>query len=256
MEQKVGTNEIYLIGDIKRLVIQTLIQNLEFNGITVQPVDPDASFVSCIPNLPAHVLLCLSEDIDAELIQTLKNKQNNCGLHVYTAGTISSMSLIEEEYLKQLPAFKFKSWPIDISLLKKAMEWNERNRKRILVVDDDPNILRTIKSWLENDYEVYLVNSGFNALDFIAKHQVDLILLDYEMPLLNGPEILQKLHLHKETAALPVIFLTAKDDRDSVMKAIEQKADGYILKTRSPSEIIKTIKEFFKKYIVSPEVLN
>ena len=251
-----SAKEIYLIGDIKRLVIQTLIQNLQLNEIEVYPVDPDLSFVSNIPNLPVHVLLCISEDITSELIQALRNKQKNCGLHIYTAGTISTLSLIEEEYLKQLPAFKFKNWPIDISLLKKAMEWNDRTRKRILVVDDDPNILRTIKSWLENDYDIYLVNSGYNAIEFIAKHQVDLVLLDYEMPLFNGPEVLQKLHLHKESEKLPVIFLTAKDDRDSVMTAIEQKADGYILKTRAPSEIIKTIKEFFQKYIVSPEVLK
>ena len=108
----------------------------------------------------------------------------------------------------------------------------------------------------ENEYEIYLVNSGFNAIDFIAKHKVDLVLLDYEMPNLNGPEVLKKLRLHKESSKLPVIFLTAKGDRDSVMAAIEQKADGYILKTRKPAEIINTIREFFKKYIVSPEVLG
>ena len=130
------------------------------------------------------------------------------------------------------------------------------NDGSILVVDDDPNILRTIKTWLENEYEIYLVNSGFNAIDFIAKHKVDLVLLDYEMPNLNGPEVLKKLRLHKESSKLPVIFLTAKGDRDSVMAAIEQKADGYILKTRKPAEIINTIREFFKKYIVSPEVLG
>ena len=83
-----------------------------------------------------------------------------------------------------------------------------------------------------------------------------MVLLDYEMPNLNGPEVLKKLRLHKESSKLPIIFLTAKGDRDSVMAAIEQKADGYILKTRKPAEIINTIREFFKKYIVSPEVLG
>lgn len=248
--------EIYLIGDVKRLVVQTLIRNLEDEGIEVFPVDPDAPHIAYIPNLPVHVMLCMAEDITPEIIQALKAKQAASGIHVYIGGTIKSLSLTEEEYLKQVPAFRLNNWPVDISLLKKAMEWNERTRKRILVVDDDPNILRSIKSWLENEYEVYLVNSGFNAIDFIAKHQIDLVLLDYEMPLFNGPEVLQKLRLHKDSEKLPVMFLTAKDDRDSVMTAIEQKADGYILKTRTPAEIIKTIKEFFKKYIVSAEVLK
>lgn len=248
--------EVYLIGDIKRLVVQTLMRNLKDNDIEVFPVDPSPSFISHIPDLPVHVMLSLSEDVTPELLHALKTKQQKCGLHIYMAGTLKALSLVQEEYIKQVPAFRFTTWPIDVSILSKAIEWHERTRKRILVVDDDPNILRTIKTWLENEYEIYLVNSGFNAIDFIAKHKVDLVLLDYEMPNLNGPEVLKKLRLHKESSKLPVIFLTAKGDRDSVMAAIEQKADGYILKTRKPAEIINTIREFFKKYIVSPEVLG
>lgn len=248
--------EVYIVGDKKRLVIQTLLRTLEDANMEVIPIDPNPSSIALIPNAPAHAILCLSEETDGEIIRLLKIKCQTYGLHIYLAGTIKGLSIVEEDYLKQIPAFRFKTWPIDIPLLQKAIEWNSRTRKRILVVDDDADILRRIKSWLETDYDVYLVNSGFNALDFITKHTVDLILLDYEMPELNGPEVLRRFRVHKETARLPVIFLTSKDDRDSVMAAIEQKADGYILKTRTPAEIIKAIKDFFKKYIVSAEVLE
>ncbi|MBO4368516.1 MAG: response regulator [Desulfovibrio sp.] len=61
--------------------------------------------------------------------------------------------------------------------------------KKILVVDDDVTFLKIIKKWLMWNYQVTLVKSGMQALQYIAGHRPDLILMDYDMPVHNGPDL-------------------------------------------------------------------
>ena len=120
-------------------------------------------------------------------------------------------------------------------------------KKRILVVDDDGMMLRTIKTWLSEKYQVFMVNSGMNAITFLAKSEVDLILLDYEMPVTTGPQVLEMLRSEPSTSNIPVMFLTVKDDRESVMKVLSLKPEKYLLKTMPPGDLIASIDEFFEK---------
>ena len=64
-------------------------------------------------------------------------------------------------------------------------------KKHILVIDDDPVQLRMIKGFLEDIYEVTLIPSGKTAIEYLIDYSPDLILLDYEMPLYNGPTVLK-----------------------------------------------------------------
>ncbi|MBR1629437.1 MAG: response regulator, partial [Lachnospiraceae bacterium] len=118
-------------------------------------------------------------------------------------------------------------------------------RKRLLVVDDDGMMLRTLKLWLSDHYQVYMANSGMNAITLLAKKEVDLILLDYEMPVASGPEVLQMIRSDPSTSHLPVMFLTAKNDKESVMKVMEMKPERYLLKTMPPDVLLKNIDDFF-----------
>ncbi len=120
-------------------------------------------------------------------------------------------------------------------------------KKRILVVDDDGMMLRTVKTWLSEKYQVFMVNSGMNAISFLAKNEVDLILLDYEMPVTTGPQVLKMLRSESETSHIPVMFLTVKDDKESVMNVLSLKPEKYLLKTMPPAELIASIDEFFEK---------
>lgn len=249
--------ELYVIAEHKRMIVQNFVRELEKYEVDVKCIGTDFAEVNFLPNAPIHILVCLSNELDVNIYRVLKNKALKCGAHIYFLGNPNVLSIEEEEIQKETPAFKFTTWPvIDVGLLLQAVIWNSRVKKTILVVDDDPMLLRNIKNWLANDYEVYMVNSGFMALDFLIKHPVDLVLLDYEMPEMNGPEVLRRLRLQKQFATLPVIFLTAKDDRQSVLKAMEYKADGYILKSRPPHEITKAISDFFRTYIIDIEKLQ
>ena len=126
------------------------------------------------------------------------------------------------------------------------MERNSSRKKQILVVDDEPIILRSIKVWLGDEFNLSLVNSGEMALEFLDMHPVDLVLLDYKIPTMDGPAVLSAIRNDSRLSNLPVIFLTANNDRQSVINAMQFKPDGYILKSKSPEEIKSAVVDFFK----------
>jgi CheY-like chemotaxis protein len=127
-------------------------------------------------------------------------------------------------------------------------EEHERDRlKKILIVDDDPTTIKAFSSLLSEKYRVYMANSGMSAITFLAKNDVDLVLLDYEMPVASGPQILEMIRSEKSTAHLPVMMLTAKQDKESVMNVIEFKPDKYLLKNMAPMDIVKSVDDFFNQ---------
>ena len=83
------------------------------------------------------------------------------------------------------------------------------------------------------------------AITYIAKNIPDLILLDYEMPVTNGPQVLEMIRSENTTADIPVIFLTGKDDKESVTKVLALKPQGYILKSAGRQKLVGQIEEFF-----------
>ncbi len=132
--------------------------------------------------------------------------------------------------------------------LEKYLAEKESNKKpKILLVDDSITIRQRIRSLLSEHYEVSEVGSGAAAIRAITLDRPDLVLLDYEMPVWDGSHVLAILQSEKEFADVPVIFLTSKDDPDSVKKVLSLRADGYLLKYLNPIDIKKRIDEYFKK---------
>lgn len=115
------------------------------------------------------------------------------------------------------------------------------HRKHILVVDDDALMLKMIKEHLRDNYDVATATSGKTALKFLEKRTTDLILLDYEMPVETGPEVLEKLHANPATKDIPVIFLTGITQRSKITQALAQKPQGYLLKPISRDKLLETI---------------
>ncbi len=118
-------------------------------------------------------------------------------------------------------------------------------KKSILIVDDDPQYLMLIRSWLQSSYKVSMANSGLQAIKLLGKNKVDLILLDHEMPVTSGPRVLEMLRSDEETRSIPVMFLTGKSDKESVMAVVALHPEGYFLKTIQRDELLKELKAFF-----------
>ena len=142
--------------------------------------------------------------------------------------------------------------PIDVKASAKKIdefikEHGKHVKKKILVVDDSGIMLRNIKRWLEDKYQVILANSGAMAIKYLATNRPDLVLLDYEMPVIDGSQVLQMIRTETEFCDIPVIFLTGKNDKESIMKVLELKPEGYLLKSMEPNKIVQEIDNFFEK---------
>lgn len=119
-------------------------------------------------------------------------------------------------------------------------------KKSILVVDDDPNYMNLVREWLKDSYKVSMATSGLRAIKWLgAANKVDLILLDYEMPVTDGPQVLEMLRADDDTKDIPVMFLTGRDDKESVMSVVELKPEGYFLKTIGKDELLNKLKVYF-----------
>lgn len=119
----------------------------------------------------------------------------------------------------------------------------QTQQKHILIVDDDPMMLKLIKELLKDEYKVATAISGIVALNFLESRGTDLVLLDYEMPGENGLQVLEKIRKNPKTAQLPVVFLSGVSDHERIRKLVGFKPQGYLLKPVEKADLMKIIKE-------------
>ena len=118
-------------------------------------------------------------------------------------------------------------------------------KKRILVVDDDTMNLSRTKIILGKEYDVFLADSGIGALEKLRSEKADMVLLDIDMPGMNGIETFKRM---KEFATdIPVIFLTASGLEEDVHNAIKLGAVNYLKKPFRPQDLIQRITQEFEK---------
>ena len=103
-------------------------------------------------------------------------------------------------------------------------------RAKVLIVDDDPLNRLVLEKTLQQDYDVFCVESGEKALTFLKTQTVDLLILDIVMPGIDGYEVLTKLKESATTSMLPVIFISANTSHDDEAKGLELGAMDYITK--------------------------
>jgi len=131
------------------------------------------------------------------------------------------------------------------AIAKKAEE-HITQRYTILIVDDDIISIRTVMNELKDEYRIAVAKSGADALTYLAENIPDLILLDYEMPGVDGPTTLKMIRCDERWAHIPVMFLTGVDNPEEVKSAIELKPQGYILKSSSKEQLLSKIGEILK----------
>lgn len=166
-------------------------------------------------------------------------------------GNVDELQMVQEVIPPTSVSSTFER-PIDIKKLTQTIDKlsskssdNQDVKKSILLVDDDTIFLKVMKGWLEKYYRVTIVTSGMQALMYLADNKPDLILLDYEMPVTSGPQVLEMIRSETKVDKVPVMFLTGKSDRDSIVKVLSLKPDGYLLKTLNREQILATINQFF-----------
>ena len=190
------------------------------------------------------------DNLMIDVLGYIRDLVEDRGIRFFVIGTQEEIDTIigkKADYVAQI-----YTRPVDLAdLIKRLQKEGEavdklKEFKSILIVDDDATALRSMKSLLSTRYKILVASSGMNAITILAKNKVDLILLDFEMPIVNGPKVLEMIRSDPNTANIPVMFLTAKGDKRSIMEVLRFKPEKYLLKTMLPKDILDSIDEFFK----------
>ncbi|MCR5398693.1 MAG: response regulator [Lachnospiraceae bacterium] len=245
-------NKMIFVGEKELFISRVLVKK-------VQDAGGECSFVPWTiddinKNIEGVTLITLFMD-DAELpeetvlhfiIDLLEEK----GLQMIIIGEQNDVQTVLSRVPNDL-VYRTFSRPVDnVLFVKSVMEYMSKVeagefRKSILVVDDDPQYLTMVREWLRGTYKVSMANSGLQAIKWLGKNKVDLILLDHEMPITSGPQVLEMLRNDDETKDIPVMFLTGKGDKDSVMSVVALRPEGYFLKGIQKEELLEKLEEYF-----------
>ena len=245
---------ILFLTEKKSMIANALIQGLEETGFRVIQAKPNVTEISRMTDRPEIWLLYL-QGMENRMTDVLSFTQDQIKEHQVRFFVIGTGDELEEilgsfppNLLKGTFERPFRTDEVIDRMTMEAMNVEQiANAKKILIIDDDTMMLQTFKEMLQGKYRVYTANSGVNALQLLVNTEVDLILLDYEMPVIKGPQILEMLRSEKHTHDIPVMFLTSKNDRDSIIKVMSLNPVNYLLKSLPQSEIFGTIKAFFEE---------
>lgn len=127
----------------------------------------------------------------------------------------------------------------EISTEEQAIE----HKKRIVVVDDEEFICSALKETLSENYIVYTAENGVEGLRLIKNVLPDLVIMDVLMPIMDGLEATRRMKADKQTAVIPIIFLTAKNQIEDAEQGFKSGCDSYMIKPFSPSKLIQKISE-------------
>lgn len=118
-------------------------------------------------------------------------------------------------------------------------------RRKIMLVDDNLTNLTAGKNMLKDKYQVYTLPSAAKLFEILAKVNPDLILLDIEMPEMDGYEAIKELKADEKTAVIPVIFLTSAEGADSEAEGLRLGAVDFVRKPLSAPLLIERIEKQF-----------
>jgi DNA-binding response OmpR family regulator len=119
--------------------------------------------------------------------------------------------------------------------------------KKILIVDDEPSIIVALQFLMEqNGYETLVAFSGEEAMEVVARHRPDLILLDIMLPVVDGFEVCQRVREKADWKDIRIVLVTALDRESNVAKGLALGADAYVTKPFANADLIAKVKELLE----------
>lgn len=116
--------------------------------------------------------------------------------------------------------------------------------KKILIVDDEPNIVMTLEyTFKKSNYEVFIARDGQEALDILKSNFPDVIILDIMMPMVDGFATLEQIRKDENLKHTKVLFLSAKNKESDIEKGISLGADAYMTKPFSIKKVVEKVEE-------------
>lgn len=216
---------------------------------------------------PDLFVICLNGETNGELARftEIKRKLKRAGILTVVIGSVEECTNFDRtvinftdlyiqkpkndehikdsilDLIKEKEAEKVK---IEEHEKEKAEIAEAHRRKHVLVIDDDPMMLKVIKELLHEKYDVATAINGKIARKFLENKSTDLILLDYEMPEENGPDVYEKIRAMEGMAEKPILFLTGVSDKEKIKQVLILKPQGYILKPIDSEKFMATVGSF------------
>lgn len=246
-------HNILIFTEIRSYLNISLEEQLKGLGYNIINVGTSVNDINDIKEDITAILVYADTELlkKQQAIVFLRDKALQNDTPCFIIGDVNELSSLRELFPNQLVKKEFPR-PIDVKDVASEMDeyirfYGNHTKKKILVVDDSGAMLRNVKGWLEEYYQVILANSGTMAIKYLSTNRPDLVLLDYEMPVLSGKQVLEMIRSENEFSDIPVMFLTGKNDKESIQQVLSLKPEGYILKSTKPEQIVQMINEYFEK---------
>ncbi len=244
---------ILVIREGKKYLTSSLLDYIRNYGHKIIEIEPDLKELSSMQETPDICMLIVESSMGekSQALVFMRDMAIEKDVPIFLLGypidiegirSIITSSAIQEEIFRPFDVKEIAAH-IDDFLAKKK----NTIKKKILVVDDSGVMLRNVKNLLGDKYQVILANSGAMAVKYLSLDKPDLVLLDYEMPVINGKQVLEIVRTEQDFSGVPVIFLTGKNDRNTIMDVMGLKPDGYLLKSMSSDAFVQAIDDFFEK---------
>ena len=245
--------KILIISRGSGFMMDALDSNLKKSGFETVHAEPVVASIESVKE-DTDIVILLADEYVYEAADALVYLKDLCDEEVIPICLIGYGGEMDEikQYIPDRCIIREFKRPFDAKdvteKLKEIAKVTEEKKlgKHILLVDDDLTFLKMLQGWLSPKYRITAVKSGMQAITYIANHTPDLILLDYEMPITPGPQIMEMIRSEFNASQIPIIFLTGKSDRESIMNVMRLKPQGYLLKAMPKDDIVASIDEFFE----------
>ena len=246
--------KVLVISATDSFLAKSLVDKLEHTGIAAAFANAKIKEIVELKEQTELIILFMSAETEGmrETLIYLKDFASDNDKKIIFIGDDAMHDIVSESIPETLILNWFKRPLVMDELIKCIVKYLEANtgenrKKTVLIVDDDITYMRMVYEWLKEDYHVGMASNGVQAISYLARNKADLILLDYEMPIANGPQVLEMLKNDSETGQIPVMFLTGHSDRESVMSVLGLKPEDYLLKSIDRTTLLKKLGDFFAK---------
>ena len=205
-------HNILVFSEERSFLYIAMEEQLKGLGYHVINVGTNVNEINAVKEDITAVLMYTDEEMmkKQQAMVFLRDKVVEEDIPVFAIGDVNELADIRALVPKQLLKKEFQR-PIDVKEVVASMDEfiktnGKHTKKKILVVDDSGVMLRNVKGWLEDYYQVSLANSGAMAIKYLSTNRPDLVLLDYEMPVINGKQVLEMIRSEAEFSDIPVMF--------------------------------------------------
>lgn len=254
--QEQPQSKVAIVSSKDSFSVMGIKKKLQEAGIEGIPVRPSVFQIEEAIEENEPIIYYLDDDVYSvrgeDFLRELKNLCLEQSRLVILVGAKSEY----EKAIEIIPKSAIVEWfarPVDMDALLKTVENAisgnvlPARKHHILIVDDDATYMRMMHEWMKERYQITMLDAGTKAIHWLMENNgVDLILLDYEMPSMDGSKVFSMLKEDPNLRDIPVMFLTGKDDRSLVMKAIDMRPVDYILKSIDKRSLMNKLEDFFR----------